>query len=353
MDNVCYVLGAGFSAYAGLPVMANFIDKAKDLYFSTVDNEYKGEIKKTLESIKQYAIIKEYMESNLSNIEELLSITDMKSFTSNVGINRNIKAFIKGVIQYYENIFMSNLILKPQSISLEVFSSTIADQYLAFVLSVNQLRAKIERTSIRVKENDKIFDLNLERIKSENRYDIISLNYDTVLENILSKVSERCAESKSIGFSRTNIDNDCVRYCKLHGSIDTNTIIPPTWAKVLQKDIKKDWIDAHTIIKNANHIRIIGFSFPNTDSHISYLFKSAIIENDNLKKIDIICLDDRQGSIKEKYSKMFCTSKIRFIDGNVGDYFKMIIKMSRTPEGIRDCSSSLERAHEAFFDNHS
>jgi hypothetical protein len=36
MKNVVYVLGAGFSAYAGLPVMSNFIEKAKDIYFSDI-----------------------------------------------------------------------------------------------------------------------------------------------------------------------------------------------------------------------------------------------------------------------------------------------------------------------------
>src|SRR5512145_2907453 len=34
MNKIAYILGAGFSAYADLPVMSNFIDKAKDIYFS-------------------------------------------------------------------------------------------------------------------------------------------------------------------------------------------------------------------------------------------------------------------------------------------------------------------------------
>ncbi|MDR2783481.1 MAG: hypothetical protein LBB48_06525 [Treponema sp.] len=34
MKNVVYVAGAGFSAYAGLPVMSTFIEKSRDIYFS-------------------------------------------------------------------------------------------------------------------------------------------------------------------------------------------------------------------------------------------------------------------------------------------------------------------------------
>ena len=32
MEHVVYILGAGFSAPHGLPVMSNFIEKSKDLY---------------------------------------------------------------------------------------------------------------------------------------------------------------------------------------------------------------------------------------------------------------------------------------------------------------------------------
>ena len=37
-QSVVFFLGAGFSAPFGLPVMSNFIDKARDLYFSDPDN---------------------------------------------------------------------------------------------------------------------------------------------------------------------------------------------------------------------------------------------------------------------------------------------------------------------------
>jgi hypothetical protein len=34
MNNVVYLLGAGFSAPLGLPVMSNFLDRSKDMYFA-------------------------------------------------------------------------------------------------------------------------------------------------------------------------------------------------------------------------------------------------------------------------------------------------------------------------------
>ena len=35
IDKVVYVLGAGFSAPLGIPVMSNFLVKSKDMYFAS------------------------------------------------------------------------------------------------------------------------------------------------------------------------------------------------------------------------------------------------------------------------------------------------------------------------------
>lgn len=32
VENVVYILGAGFSAQFGLPIMSNFLEKSKDMY---------------------------------------------------------------------------------------------------------------------------------------------------------------------------------------------------------------------------------------------------------------------------------------------------------------------------------
>ncbi len=78
MENVVYLLGAGFSAPLGLPVMSNFLEKAKDLYFSD-EIKYKSFFK-VLDKIKDLSIIKNYYHADLLNIEEILSILEMQQF---------------------------------------------------------------------------------------------------------------------------------------------------------------------------------------------------------------------------------------------------------------------------------
>ena len=38
-QNIVFILGAGFSAHYIIPVMGNFISKAKDLYFSIAETK--------------------------------------------------------------------------------------------------------------------------------------------------------------------------------------------------------------------------------------------------------------------------------------------------------------------------
>jgi len=321
MKNICYVLGAGFSAYAGIPIMSNFIDKAKDIYFSDVPCDYKDEIKKTLESIKEYAIIKEYMNCDLSNIEEILSIAEMKIYASKRMSSRNIKEFIKGVIKYYEDITILNSHIKEKSNNVGYEGNYVDQLYANFICSIFQMNVS-STDVIYVPEGIKYKKINIS-FDEKYKYDIISFNYDTLLEKILEQICKR-TEDSVIKFNRGNNESN-VRYCKLHGSIDSDNIIPPTWAKTIKSEVRKDWIDAFEILKNANEIRIIGFSFPNTDSHISYLFKSAIIENENLKNIDILCLDNKEDTVKKKYDTIFCTKKYRFLNDDVKNYLRGIV----------------------------
>jgi hypothetical protein len=119
MKNVVYVLGAGFSAYAGLPVMSNFIEKSRDIYFSDSTYESNAEIKKALDLAKNYSVIKNIMNCNLLNIEELLSIYDMKLFTANSKKQTIMQAFIKSVIFIIKiNFCLHSKLLTKLKISL-------------------------------------------------------------------------------------------------------------------------------------------------------------------------------------------------------------------------------------------
>jgi hypothetical protein len=227
-------------------------------------------------------------------------------------------------------------------VALDVQENEILDNYTKFVCSILQLHITGQGIFDAMKNyTRKVVKYETNNI---NKYDIITFNYDTIIERIIGMIEGR-GKGSNISLNRGK-NNSLVRYCKLHGSIDMDRIIPPTWAKSLQTDIKQDWIDAHEILKTTNRIRIIGFSFPNTDSHISYLFKSAIIENENLKSIDVLCLDNKSNNVKEKYDSIFCTKKYQFVNKSVENYFRNI---GYNTEKSTISYDRLEEAHKNFF----
>ena len=344
MKKVVYILGAGFSAFAELPVMANFIDKAKDIYFSNSEYKYNKEIKQALDLIREYAVIKNTMNSNLLNIEELLSIYDMKQFVSPSENKSIMQTFIKAVISYYQDNFFSGFKINDSDPRI-MASNEFHDLYTTWLLLMFGIETTGHLCYMVGAENK--FISKIEKFSKSCDYGIVTFNYDTIIETITKAIEERvnCRDIELL--STENFAKNSIRYCKLHGSINRDTIIPPTWAKTQFPDVKKDWEDAFTLLKSANEIRIIGFSFPETDSHVSYLFKSAIIDNENLKKIDVICMDNND-YVKNKYLNKFCTEKLRFKNKNISDYLGYIYNYKKNNR-VNYSDDELEYIHEVFF----
>ena len=103
-DNILLILGAGFSAHFGLPVMSDFLTKTKDLLRSnpTLANVFDPVLQRHDDLHK----VKSYVNSDLLNIEEILSILEMEAFTTGDDkAPRQFKRFINAVIHDYTPTF--------------------------------------------------------------------------------------------------------------------------------------------------------------------------------------------------------------------------------------------------------
>jgi hypothetical protein len=69
-SRVVYLLGAGFSAPLGLPVMSNFLERAKDLYYERPSDF--GEFLRVFDTIRELSGVLRYAAADLHNIEEIL-----------------------------------------------------------------------------------------------------------------------------------------------------------------------------------------------------------------------------------------------------------------------------------------
>lgn len=361
MENVVYILGAGFSAPLGLPVMSNFMEKAKDLYAS--DTAKYKHFKVIFDRINKMSYVKNFYNTNLSNIEEILSILEMEK-----QITSNSDDFISLIIDVIENStpdlpkpFFSSPSLRlvgSQSTSgvlSTIFPSHIGwSKYATFVMSLFPLTFRIDDIDLsgQLRREFNCHIVNDHKYK----YSIITLNYDLIPESICKILSNNISDKK-FSFTQSikdeSISNEEYPYlAKLHGCIDTREIIPPTWNKGLSSDsIKTTWRLAHQLLKTAQHIRFIGYSLPVNDSYIKYLLKSAVLENQHLKRIDILCKDDKVQSVQKRYFDFIDFENKRFSHLGIEDYMD-----SYHDENVRRYGGSsvieftdLESFHERFF----
>lgn len=352
-EKIVYIIGAGFSAPLGLPVMSNFLEKAKDMYFGA--EERYPHFKSVFDTIKTMSVCKNYYSADLFNIEEILSILEMNQiFTNNSDKNSFVK-FIIDVIKFYTPKIESYGSALPSNWNNFVFGNNrLHNDYGFFTASLHNfyIRSYLTRGNFGITP---IFEVEIND-KHDYDYSIITLNYDTVFENFLDYLKREYKSSIDFNFyTENNNDNKYPFLIKLHGNVSTNKIIPPTWNKILfDEDIKKSWTYAHKLIEEANQIRILGYSLPVTDSYIKYLFKSAVINSNHLKAIDVICLDNPSQEVKKRYDDFIVFNKYRFKSANITTYLSEIKTASQNLIKVSDIESSvnfnkLETAHNSFM----
>jgi hypothetical protein len=313
-QDVVFFIGAGFSASFNLPVMANFMNKAKDLYFSSQkDHKVIGE---TIKQIEQYSYVKNYMNINLHNIEDLLSIAYMESLIKkNTGMIKRIEEFIKDVIISYSDTDTSGAVMFCEHL--------INIKLRKGPRFINRNPSNL----IPVTYHELLFD---GKKYPGSNYSVVSLNYDLLIEKTLEKI----VDSLSGFYKVLNEANPIAQYyiptkdkdtfgipiAKLHGSVD-KFIIPPTWNKTIEKRIKQDWELAKSLLENATHIVFLGYSLPSTDNYIKYLLATSLNNNKRLKNISVITID-ADGETKNRYTSLF-SMKTHFHNSNIEKFFRI------------------------------
>ncbi|MGE0910490.1 hypothetical protein ACQGRJ_09880 [Bacillus atrophaeus] len=337
MEKIVYVLGAGFSAPLGLPVMSNFILRAKDIYFSN-EERYKH-FKEVFDLLNNMSVIKNFFNTDLYNIEEILSILEMNEYINENGEFERFKKFIVDVIEFttpkYE--LMDNLIINWQktilgNTEINRFYGTFISNLAGLKLTLDGQKPTHNKEFIWTKAFDKV------------EYSIVSFNYDLVIENYFEYINDN--------FYLDNDPEDIIKISKLHGCVKKGNIVPPTWNKSSNQNLLKEWQGAWDLLKKANQIRILGYSLPITDSYIKYFLKSAILESQHLKKIDVITLDNDKREAELRYNDFIDFNYYRFKNGNVLDYLTELFKRQFHNHKVTDSHVNfkhLEETHEYFM----
>ena len=358
MERTVYILGAGFSAPLGLPVMSNFLNKSKDM-FAEKPKEYQS-FSTVFNQIKDLSIIKNYFDADLFNIEEIISILEMRDQLVKGGRkSRYFERYIKDVIEYFTpNFTMPEMFDGPDECVACIAGMPKWKSYGSFVAHLHHMC--VDRIDHKHNGPQRLARYFAAKQKGNPamRYDIITTNYDRIIENATQAFNDTyylkenpLRIARTIKEYRDNQEVEQLCLAKLHGSIDGD-IIPPTWNKSSGNHIQQIWTLARQLIENANHIRIVGYSLPPTDTYVRYLLKAAVIESTHLKSIDVICLDP-SGRVKKSYDDFICFNNYRFIGAGFEKYLqelnKKVEELARGTGRNKYIFESLEDTHDAFM----
>ena len=324
-----FILGAGFSVDAGLPVVNNVIKKMR-LAASSSINTNKREIAEGINGVLKWRLFSasaaHRCKIDPNNIEELFSLIDgdrggngqwmVKKETMQKAIISTLSFCAK---QQSSQDRGTRLFLQPgleSRLNDEYLVDKIeqSDNPLSWILPIYDAIASVFSGSIYSSQCDSQTQKNT----------IITFNYDTVIEDAFERIGEKFNLGLP-GHPFLSLDSDyksnssaqggeVTSIFKLHGSInwrleqseplklvirkdlgtlwsqishkDNYILEPPTWNKGRSAEILQHLWDASLAsIRNATRIFIIGYSLPETDMHFKYLMASGLAQNISLESI--------------------------------------------------------------------
>jgi hypothetical protein len=335
-DHNVYIIGAGFSADRGLPVLANFMLAMRDAHpwLMTQGREVEANsIQKVLEYRLQAASAGYRVRIELENIEELFSLAS----ASLNPLTPDIRRAIAATLDYCQNANRAertrivlpkdtiptkgNVVLQPVKAGdgQVVLTMPTYEQYVGALLGWFQSGEVVGKNTF------------------------ISFNYDTLVEESLSGLGI----DFTYGFNPSTVnvdsnasllrlrDNASVSVLKLHGSnnwarADEKTgeltvfgsyadvrannlvpdLVPPTWRKVFGQQLNDIWSGALTAIESATRVIMIGFSMPETDLHFKYLLAAGLQRNLSLRQI--VAVNPDGSTVDKRLSAMLIESPIGY-----------------------------------------
>jgi hypothetical protein len=335
-EKVVYLLGAGFSAPLGIPVIRHFIQRSKDLYFS--EPLLYPRFPEVFKLLDEMGKAERYYHCDLFNVEEVLSILEMQNQVGSASVRDLFADFIRGTVTG------STPAIDHKGADAFTFLTKKAaglQPYCVFVAHLCRLRVPSVPIGPSTGE-------------TYARYAVISLNYDMVLESASTFLRTPFAAFRP---SEPFSDGPPV-LVKLHGTVAPGgRIIAPTWNKAEISEVREAWEVAYQALTEATQIRFIGYSLPTHDAYIPFLLKAAVLNASNLKNIDVLCIDDDQQNVKKRYDRFVRFYDYRFANRNVSAYLDHVRSSVTTVPGdmvngaptVSADFLKLEAAHNAFF----
>lgn len=312
-----YILGAGFSADAGLPTIADFLNQMRDSADWLAEQGRQAEltaVDAVLEFRHSAAAAGYRVNVDLDNIEDLFSLA---AALPQQAVSRDVQAAIGATLNY------SQRRSRPPGARMRVSTARgwpVTPAWRDAARRISQAGSDSEDIECSVYDYyASVLAGRTSSTDNPNRNVVITFNYDLLLEEAL----DRLATPFCYGLGSDNMTYDSTArstpepeggsllILKLHGSLNwglrgENSItvfgsydsaiaafghpylVPPTWEKTVSGPTRTVWQRALQALMEATRLIVVGYSFRPADAHFKYLLAAGLMQNSALRHIVVV-----------------------------------------------------------------
>jgi SIR2-like domain len=331
-DHNVYLLGAGFAAEAGLPLIKDFMNRMRDA--AAWLEEQKGRereiraIANVLDFRLRAAAAAYRVPLDVENVEDLFSLA---SASARGALAEDMALAIAATLDFAHDDHAKRETARPREYKfyqVGVLDSSRWTKPGNWEPPLRQIEDSLKSGQIKgewyscppYEFYGGIMGGYFNPSAGDRRDTIITFNYDRTVETALRALNvvpysyglsgERVAfqEGNTEIVSEQLAEEATIRVLKLHGSVNwaipgdqkltvygsyndirERALIPalaaPTWRKDFDGQLSDVWEIAVRSLQTATRIVIIGYSIPQTDLHFKYLLGAGLQENISLRKV--------------------------------------------------------------------
>jgi hypothetical protein len=346
-DHNVYILGAGFSAEAGPPVVKHFMERMTDATAWLRESGGRQDELQAIQNVLGFRVrakaAAEHVPLNLSNVEELFSLASTVTGQPGLELSVSVNSAIAATLDFARKT------APPPKDHENFHIGILKSQYRTPAPSWSPSPAHVTASMGALSpERDWFacppFEFYVGAMtgyfappSAERRNTFITLNYDTVIEDALSALNIPYSyalwpHTVTYHWSASCVQErqraDAVNVLKLHGSVNWGmfdrysnmtvygnyerllrdtmrqkvVLVPPTWHKGwdLEHPVSAVWEAAVEAIRTATRLVIVGYSVPLTDLHFKYLLAAGFQENGSLREIFFVNPDLKDKARKKE-----------------------------------------------------
>jgi hypothetical protein len=372
-DRNVFILGAGFSADAGAPLLKDFLDRSRQFMddpSSGLEEDERGYFNDVFEFRREMAQAREKVSIDLDNIEELFGLVEVsrrlgidKQKTRDATVymiaktlelavqpagpsRRPIRFDVKA--DFSKEFRAANnhgLFRQLPGYGVEMLTADIYQYFAALACGMfDDPKRQMARANTFITFNyDLILDHALQRLQIQPDY---QLDLSLLQTFDLPAAGRKCSLLKLHGSANWGVCGECrervlvlqdkvgdsprefrSRICeKCHKQLFQPLLIPPSWDKSEYHSIMTPvWAKAVAELKAATRICIIGYSMPPSDLFFKYLLTMALSENHGLYKLLVVDLKSPVSRLEERYDqlleRLFRERRFKFEDDGFQMFF--------------------------------